>query len=194
MSLAAIHPVHRSIFVADIENSTGGTNADRARMREDLYAIWDDAISAARIPATCVDQLLDRGDGFLALFYPWDEVPMTTILGSLIPEMARRVASLPSESVLRVRVAVHEGGILYDRQGCFGEEVDVACRLLHSPAVKLRLARVSSPLVLAITDSVYQSVVLQDYEGIEASTFEPTRPIRVGNREVPAWTHVPSGT
>jgi len=151
-------------------------------------------MSAADIPASCLDQSLDRGDGFLALFYPWDEVPMTTILGSLIPEMATRVAGLPPESAFRVRVAVHEGGVLYDRQGCFGEDVDIACRLLDSPAVKLRLARTSSPLVLVITDSVYHSVVRQEYEGINASTFEPTRPIRMGTRKVPAWIHIPPGT
>jgi len=190
MPLVAIHPVHRSILAFDIENSTGGTNADRAQMRENVYAIRDNAMSAAGISASCLDQSLDRGDGFLALFHPWDEVPITTILGSLVPEMATRIAGLPPESAFRARVAVHEGGVLYDRQGCFGEEVDIACRLLNSSAVKLRLARTSSSLVLVITDSVYNSVVRQDYQGIDASTFEPTRPIRVGNRTVPAWIQV----
>ncbi len=191
MKPMAIHPVQRSILAVDIENSTRSTNTQRAGMRDHMYVALDKALRAAGIPPAGLDRLFDRGDGYLAFLHLVDEAPMTALLGGLVPELADYLRGLSPEDSFRLRVALHAGGVHYDRQGCFGEEVDVACRLLDAPAVKRTLHWVSAPLVLAITDSVHRSVVPHDYPGIDAATFERIPDVRVGEREVPAWIHVP---
>jgi hypothetical protein len=186
-----INPVHRLILAADVEDSTERTNQGRARMRDDLYLALDEALLAAQAPPACLDRLIDRGDGFLALLHRVDEVPMTVVIRRLIPALAEHICRLPPEDGFRLRVALHEGGVHYDPKGCFSEDVDVVCRLLDSAAVKRKLRQVDSPLVLAITDSIYVAAVRHGYEGIDVATFEQLPNVRMGAREFPAWIHVP---
>jgi hypothetical protein len=191
MNRRTIHPVRRAILGVDVEKSTMRTNPARAQMRRNIYTEFHKALQTVGIPPEGLDRTIDRGDGFLALFHPIDDVPMTTLISKLIPELAARIGRLPAGRGVRLRVTLHEGGVHYDEKGCFGEAVDVACKLLDARAVKRKLQEISGPLVLAITDHVYRTVVLHEYDGIDAATFKRIRNFRVGTQGLRAWVHAP---
>ena len=90
------------------------------------------------------DRFVDRGDGILALIHPVDQAPKALLLNRAVPVLSRLLtdynASLPQHSQqqrqLRVRVVMHAGEVHYDANGCFGEALDVAFRLLDASRVK----------------------------------------------------------
>jgi hypothetical protein len=59
---------------------------------------------------------------------------------------------------LRVRVVTHAGDVRYDANGCFGEALDVAFRLLDAHPVKKALRETTDPLVLVISADIYVSI------------------------------------
>src|SRR6266487_5218829 len=99
-----------------------------------------------------LEQLTDRGDGVLVLVRPADEVPKPVLLTMLIPTLTTLVAdhneAAPDPALrLRLRAVVHAGEVLWDGNGFFGEDLDVAFRLLDAPAVKRALREAAgSPL------------------------------------------------
>ncbi len=80
-------------------------------------------------------------------------------------------ASLPApgrpEPNPRIRAVVHAGEVHYDANGCFGEALDVAFRLVDAPPVKKALRVTASPLILVVSEDIYRSVVRQCYDGID---------------------------
>ena len=85
------------------------------------------------------DRFADRGDGFLALIHPVGHTPRV-LLRRVIPAfgllLAEHNVGRPLQRQLRVRVVVHAGTVFYDANGCFGETLDAAFRLLDAPSVK----------------------------------------------------------
>jgi hypothetical protein len=145
------------------------------------------------------DRFIDRGDGILALIRGVDQVPKAVLLNRAIPAFSRLLAdhnaSLPRSSrtqrQLRVRVVVHAGEVHYDANGCFGEALDVAFRLLDAGRVKNMLRDTAGSLVLVVSDDIYSSVVRHGYEGIDQRSFHPlVRVIVAGNRHS-GWIHLP---
>jgi len=51
-------------------------------------------------------------------------------------------------------VVVHAGEVHYDDNGCFGEALDVAFRLLDAPRFKKALREAASPLILIVSDPI----------------------------------------
>jgi hypothetical protein len=92
---------------------------------------------------------------------------------------------------LRLRVVVHAGEIHRDRNGYFGEALDVACRLLDSQRLKKCLRQVPAPLVVVVSEELYWSIVRHQYDGICHETFRPAVRIQVGGRRRRGWVHVP---
>ena len=133
-------PHHRTIVALDIEMSTNRTDPVKAELRGKMYELFDAALCSAGIHRRHRDRFIDRGDGILALIHPVDKAPKTILLNSVIPALSRLLsdynASLPGASraqrSLRVRAVVHAGEVHYDANGCFGEALDVAFRLLAS--------------------------------------------------------------
>lgn len=82
---------------------------------------------------------------------------------------------------LRIRVVVHAGEVHYDANGCFGETLDIAFRLLDAAHVKKALQAATDPLILVISGDIYRAIVRHGYDGIDnrrqphAGTF-PARP------------------
>ncbi|MGH3558002.1 MAG: hypothetical protein ACRDTK_11035, partial [Mycobacterium sp.] len=68
---------------------------------------------------------------------------------------------------MRVRVVLHAGEVHYDANGCFGEALDVAFRLLDAARVKQALRETPDPLVLVVSGDIYSSVVRHGYDGID---------------------------
>lgn len=188
-------PVYRSIFAVDLEGSTRRTNPAKGELRRVLYQLTDRALAATGITGQHLEPPTDRGDGMLILIRPHDDVPKTALLGQLIPTLtmllAEHNAATPNPSLhMRLRAVVHAGEVHRDDWGFYGEELDVAFRLLDSPAVKKTLgAAPVSPLVLVISDEIFRTIVRHGYLG--EGHFEPLVRVRVAGRQRRGWVHTP---
>ena len=194
-------PVHRSILAVDIEKSTSAlrTNPIKEELRQEVYSVLESSMGVAGIRSAHCDPFTDRGDGILALVHPVDDVPKTLLLNPLVPVLWRLLADrnqgLPEPErcrrQLRLRVVVHAGEVHFDGKGYFGEALDVAFRLLDARRLKESLSRGSGPLVLAVSDVIYWSIVSQDYEGIPRESYQPVLRVMVAGRRRTGWVHVP---
>lgn len=195
-------PVHRSILVIDIEGSTaaGRTNPVRQELRSQVYRMLGAAMDYAGIDVRWCDPFEDRGDGVLVLMRPVDELPKTLLLSRLVPKLAHLLVEynggLPTAERprlgLRLRVAVHAGEVHRDGKGCFGEAVDLACRLLDAPKLKHCLRESPAPLVLVVSEDIYWGIVRHGYDAICPTTYHPDLRVSVGGRRRQGYVHVPS--
>jgi class 3 adenylate cyclase len=192
-------PHHRAIVALDIERSTSRPDPVKAELRSKIYEMFDAALCSAGIRKRYRDRFIDRGDGVLALIHPVDQAPKVVLLNRAIPAFNRLLtdhnASLPRPSrtqrQLRVRVVVHAGEVHYDANGCFGEALDVAFRLLDAARVKRTLREVAGPLILVVSGGIYSSVVRHGYDGIDQHAFHPLVRVRIAGTRYPGWIHIP---
>jgi len=183
---------HRAIVAVDMESSTTQTNPVKARLRQAMYNMIDDALRTAGITQQHRDSFIDRGDGILILIHPTEKAPKTRLLDTVAPRLAARLTAYARrhpEEPCRLRAVVHAGEIHYDQDGCFGESLDVAFRLLDAPAVKAQLLQSDKPLALVVSDDIYQSIVRHRYPGIEEQTYRRNVSVRVGGRIHRGWMH-----
>jgi hypothetical protein len=195
-------PVHRSIFLVDIERSTAAlrTNPIKLELRRQMYRVLDEAMSYTGIESRWHEPVEDRGDGALLLFRPVDQLPKTDLLSKLVPELTRRLVGynlgLPPDEWprrgLRLRAVVHAGEVHRDRNGYCGEAIDVACRMLDSAKLRVRLRCATAPLVLAVSEGIYWGLVKHEYDGIKADTYTPDFKVTVAGRRHQAFVHVPA--
>jgi hypothetical protein len=173
------------IMAVDIEGSTARTNPAKARLREAMYDIVEKALDSGGVAEHRRDPFIDRGDGLLALIHPADDVPKTVLLDPVIPTLR----DLLRGQGFRLRAVLHAGEVHYDARGCFGEALDIASRLLDSANLKRRLHGTTEPLVLAVSDDIYFSVVRHSYDGIDNRDFAPAVRVRVAGRTHRGWVH-----
>jgi class 3 adenylate cyclase len=192
-------PVHRNIVIIDLEKSThpSRTNPIKAELRAQIYRLLAEAMGRAGIePAHC-DPFEDRGDGVLALIHPVDEVPKTYLLSRLIPVLSQLLtdynSALPAADrprrELRLRAVVHAGEVHRDANGYFGEDLDVACRLLDAPRLRRCLLAEPGPLVLVVSEGIYWGIVKHEYDGIREASYLPQIRIHVAGRRRCGWVH-----
>ncbi len=192
-------PHYRAIVAVDIERSTTRTNPIKAELRTTLYELFDAALCSAGIYRRHRDRFIDRGDGTLALIHPVEQASTVLLLNQAIPTLGQLLAdynaSLPClgrrERQLRIRAVVHAGEVHYDVNGCFGEALDVAFRLLDAPPVKKALRVTASPLVLVVSQDIYKSVIRQRYDGIDQDTFRPLVRVQLAGDRYRGWIHSP---
>lgn len=192
-------PHYRAIVALDIEHSTSRPNPIKGELRNKTYELFEAAVRTAGIDTCHHDRFIDRGDGILALFHPVDQVPKALLLNRAVPLLSRLLteynASLPRNSQrqrqLRIRIVVHAGEVHYDANGCFGEALDVACRLLDAARVKRALQEIADPLILVVSGDIYSSVVRHGYDGIDHETFHQVVRVHVAGRRYPGWIHLP---
>jgi hypothetical protein len=197
--LAAGLPYYRAILALDIERSTSRPNPIKGELRNKIYELFEAALRLTGISTSHRDQFIDRGDGILALIHPVDQVPKALVLNRVIPLLSRLLAgyneSLPRfsqlERQLRMRVVMHAGEVHYDANGCFGEALDVAFRLLDAVRVKRALRDTADPLILVISRDIYNSVVRHGYDGIDQQAFHPLVRVQVAGKRFPGWIHLP---
>ena len=132
----------------------------------------------------------------LLLFRPHDDVPKTLLLGRLIPRSSPPCSSSttrrsPSRRLrLRLRAVFHAGEIHDDGWGFYGEDLDVAFRLLDSPSVKKALKEEpASPLVLVVSEEIHSGIVRHGY--VDAGPFVRSVNVRVAKRRRRGWVHIP---
>ena len=166
---ASAGPVHRLIVAVDVEGSTMRTNPVKGELRRNLYRLLGQALGAAGITAKHLEPHTDRGDGVLILIRPYDEVPKTLVLGRLVPILTalliKHNASVTRpEMRLRLRAVVHAGEVHEDGRGFYGDDIDVACRLLDTPKLKRALREAAaSPLVLVVSEEIFTGIIQQGY-------------------------------
>jgi len=189
-------PHHRNIVAVDIEGSTTRTNPAKGRLRHTMYDLFEAALHASGILEDHRDALIDRGDGVLALIHPVDEAPKTLLLNTFVPTLSQLLAEHNERAPLqglRLRAAVHAGEVHYDRQGCFGEALDITFRLLDAPEVKSKLSQTEAPMVLVVSDDIYRHVVRHCYEGIDRDAFQQLVRVRVAGQQHRGWIWVLPG-
>ena len=195
-------PRHRAVVALDIERSTSRPDPVKAELRRKLYEVFDAALLEAGIRRQYRDRFTDRGDGILALIHPVDQAPKAALLKTAIPVLSQLLAdynaSLPRASraqrQLRVRVVVHAGEVHYDANGCFGEALDIAFRLLDAAHVKKALRAAADPLILVISHDIYRAIVRHGYDGIDQRAFHPLVHVRIAGHRHPGWIHIPGQT
>ena len=188
-------PVHRSIVAVDVEGSTKRTNPERGELRRILYALLDHALDEAGINPRHLEPLVDRGDGVLILIRPHDDVPKTVLIGVLIPELAALLDehnATVAESALRLRLraVIHAGEVDGDGWGFYGEDLDLAFRLLDAPKVKRALLETpAAPVVLVVSEKIFSGIVRHRY--VDGGTYEPLVRVRMAGRQHRGWVHFP---
>src|SRR6266700_5748510 len=197
--LAAGLPHYRAILALDIERSTSRSNPVKAELRNKTYELFEAALRKAGISTRHRDRFVDRGDGILALIHPVDQVPKALVLNRAIPLLSRLLADYNDslqrfsqlERQLRIRVVMHAGEVHYDANGCFGEALDVAFRLLDAARVKRMLREAAGPLVLVVSGGIYSSVVRHGYDGIDQHAFHPLVRVKIAGNCHLGWIHIP---
>jgi class 3 adenylate cyclase len=192
-------PHYRAIVALDIERSTSRSNPIKAELRNKTYELFDVALRTAGIHQRHRDRFIDRGDGILALIRPVDQAPKALLLNRTLPVLNRLLADYNAglahpahpERQLRLRVVVHAGEVHYDANGCFGEALDVAFRLLDAAQVKRAFRETADPLILVISEDIYASVVRHGYGGIDKQAFRPLVRVQIAGRRYPGWIHLP---
>ncbi|SRR6266581_1909617 len=191
-------PVYRSILAVDIEDSTRRTNTVKEELRQLVYQLVVEALGMAGVDDHYYDPFTDRGDGVLVLVRPADEFPKPLLLSCLIPALAGLLAAHNSgiplaeqPRVLRLRAVIHAGEVHYDGKGFFGEDLDVAFRLLDAPRFKAHLRAATGPLALVASDYIYQSIIRHGYAGIDGGAFFPLVTVNVGDQRRKGWVHLP---
>jgi hypothetical protein len=184
-------PRGRTIVGLDIEQSTSRPDPVKAEFRVMLYELFEAALRSADIGPDRRGPFMDRGDGLLVLIDPAEQV---LLLNRVVPVFGQLLAGynagLPPQRRLRVRVVVHAGEVRDDDDGCFGEALDIACRLLDAPAAKAALKAAPGPLLLVLSGDVYDSAAGQGGRGRE--DFRPLVTVHVAGREHPGWVCVPA--
>jgi class 3 adenylate cyclase len=195
-------PHYRAIVALDIEHSTSRPDLVKAELRNKLYELFDAALCSAGIHSRYRDRFIDRGDGILALIHPDDQAPKALLLNHAVPALGQLLADynagLPDSSrpqrQLRVRVVMHAGEVHYDANGCFGEALDVAFRLLDAANVKRALQAAADPLTLVVSGDIYWTLVRHGYDGINQSSFHQLVRVNVSGHRYLGWIHIAERT
>jgi len=193
--VTAIQPRQRTIVAWDVEGSTTRTNMARAALREDMYHVFETALLACKITEELREPFEDRGDGGVVLIRPVDRLPKPMFLQAFVPmlnDMLEEHGYAFPDRAFRLRVAIHSGEVLFDRNGFFGEDVDITFRLLNAPKLKRRLRMTAASLVLVVSDHIHRSVVRHGYEGIDERSFEPLVEVVVASLPYKGWVQVPA--
>ena len=191
-------PVDRNILALDIEGSTQRTNPVKGELRDDVYQIVDDAFDEVGIDYQNCDRIIDRGDGLMVLLRLTDDFPKPFLLSRLMPALSRLLVSRnngisPAEEtrIMRLRAVVHTGDVHFDRKGPYGEDLDLACRLLDAPRFKAYLKTALEPLAVVASDTIYQSIIRHGYDGLDGKEFGQLVNVTVGQQRRKGWVQLP---
>ena len=186
----------RGIVALDIEGSTSRPDPVKAELRTMLYELFDAALRSAGVSARRRGRFTDRGDGLLALIEPADQELLFNLVIPVFNQLLVDYnASLPDpggrDRRLRVRVVMHTGNVHDDNNGCFGEALDIAFRLLDAPRVKTTLKAAQGPVLLVVSGDVLNLIAscCRSVTGHAASRLVT---VQVAGHEHQGWIHIPA--
>ncbi|MFC5180697.1 cyclic nucleotide-binding domain-containing protein [Actinomadura harenae] len=176
-------------FSAEHRNDT-----DRMELRRVLYEAVPDALEGSNVPwAACYHE--DRGDGMLIVVPP--QAPPARVVDpmlSLLTARLRRHNHAASEAMrLRVRMSLHIGPVMPDREGVNGSAIIQAARLLDAPELRHRMADTEADVGFIASDYVYQYVLAQGPGYINPRSFQRIR-FRAKNAAYTGWMHLSQST
>ena len=86
---------------------------------------------------------------------------------------------------------MHTGNVHDDDNGCYGEALDIAFRLLDAPRVKRALKAAQGPVLVVVSGDVYDSVAPHGSNGIGHTASRRLVTAQVADHEYQGWIHVP---
>ncbi|MFJ3665616.1 hypothetical protein ACIPSE_04075 [Streptomyces sp. NPDC090106] len=178
-------------FIINLDTQDSGTvpDPDRPELRERLYQMVEDAFGEAGITAARLAQE-DRGDGILAVVEPRSPATIVGEWTEYLHQNLRRLNRGLSRP-LRLRAGLDVGPFTPDIHGFSGAAVDLACRIGNCGEAKSVLAAVpDAPLLVAVTDRLYQDVVRHGGRWIEPAHYQEYR-VRLKEGERQAWFTIP---
>jgi hypothetical protein len=169
---------YRVILVADIEEYGAPYRNDpiRVRLHADLRELLTAALSGIGID-TAQYTMDSTGDGWLLTIDPAVGKPrlLGPVMDLLTDSLRERNGRTDLAGRLRVRLVLHAGDMLVADGYLVGGQVIFAFRLLDAEQLRVLLKQTSGPLLVCVSDAVYQQVIAQRHEGLDPAAYEPVR-------------------
>ncbi|WP_194894729.1 hypothetical protein [Catenulispora pinisilvae] len=187
-------PEYRALLAVDVEGSSGRGNPALMTVRRTLAQALAESVERSGIVwERCLRE--DLGDG-IRLIAP-EGASRAAFIHPLIVELGARLRAhnryAGFSTRIRLRVAVHAGDVIVGPDGAqAGASLAVLARMLDARASREALKREpeTTPLVLLISDHVYEETVRHGYPGMDPGEFES---VEIAEKEYTArgWLHVP---
>ncbi|MFD0691755.1 cyclic nucleotide-binding domain-containing protein [Actinomadura fibrosa] len=185
-----------SILFTDIASFSdrARTDDDRRLVRRAMYDLLREAFEESRLSwSACYRE--DRGDGALIVVPP--AVPTVSLVEPIVSRLAVKLRAhnrRAGDAVrMQLRVALHVGPVVPDREGVSGEAVIQAARLLDAPVLKAGLADSDADLGFIVSDHVYDTVVRHASGTVDPLTYRKVK-VRVKETRTRAWMYLAAGT
>ena len=154
--------------------------------RQDLQGLVDEALHQAQVDRTAA-VLIDRGDGVLIVLPP-GAVP--AVAGEFLRALTTGVGvwnrTHAQDLRIRLRVALHAGGVAPDAEESFDEAIDEAAGLADAPPLRDPLSTAAGDaMALMVSDRVFREAGPPG----EPSAFVPMM-LDVAGRRVRTWLQV----
>jgi hypothetical protein len=167
---------------------------DRLELRRVLYEAVPEALEGSNVPwAACYHE--DRGDGILIVVPP--QAPPDRVIDpmlSLLTARLRRHNHAASEAMrLRIRMSLHIGPVMPDREGVNGAAIIQAARLLDAPELRHRMADTDADVGFVASEYVYDNVLAWGPGYINPRSFQRIR-FRAKNAAYTGYMHLSQGT
>ncbi|MFI7121865.1 ATP-binding protein [Amycolatopsis sp. NPDC049868] len=179
-------------MVADVEKfgDRHRTVLHQQAVRNGLYDVIETAFTLAGTAwEECYRE--DRGDSVFALVP--GETDKGAFLEAALPMLVTRLRvhndTHPAVQRIRLRVALHAGGVGYDEHGVTSSSLTLAFRLCDAPPLKTALAASPGVLVVIASDWLFDDVVRHTPAAAPA-TWRPV-PIQVKEAATTAWITLP---
>jgi hypothetical protein len=191
----ALRAGHCAIMVVDVAgfSNPARTLLHQVDVQKGLYQILQDAFAESGISwDLCVTE--DRGDGVMILIPP--EVPKILLADQLadrvVAALRRYNAVRSPEASVQLRISLHFGEVLQNRNGVVSPAVVFAFRILDAPVAKSALKESAGMVAFIASDLFFREVIAQDAAADPASY----RQIPVDVKEVSsgAWLSIRGGS
>jgi len=182
-------PVPRSLIAADIEGFGRRGDLEHLDLRKALRDVCHEAFAQINVDGVYQE---DRGDALLIIVGP--EVPKPRLVSDLVRELDTALRRFNGRRLpqarMRLRVALHNGEVLFDGDGLAGEAVVALMRLLDADDLRRALTAAPGDLAVIVSDRMHHDAVVQGHRGIDPAEY---REVRVSLKEFsqPAWIRVP---
>ncbi|MEU7478118.1 hypothetical protein AB0A63_19190 [Lentzea sp. NPDC042327] len=168
---------------------TACSNLVMALLRRAVIDLVEHALVDSGVTPDLRDRFVDRGDWLIVLVHPTDRIPKTWLLTRLVPRLKALLdeRNAGQDHPLRLRLVIHPGDVACDDFGWFGEDIDIATRLLTASTHE----QATAPLVLVVSEPIHRSVIRHGYDGVDDWVFVPLPRVEVAGEECKGWVHVP---
>lgn len=186
-------PEYRVLFAADIQSSAGRGNLAQQTIRAALFTATRDAMDAAGVQLDDC-HFEDTGDG-LRIALPGG-VPKAVMIHPFALELALRLMRYNELAAPKARIALrcalHAGDIFVTDGRLEGGSLEFLARLLEAEPSRAALVEAadSAPVVLAISQHVYDEAVGHGYLGIDPHAFLNSS-FQVKETSATAWFTLP---